>query len=185
MTEMKIDIKPGDWVRVTPLWPGIWKVYRVLSRFKEDQWSLDEPPKTSKRVIVFCHRVVNDSWKRFFSHQNCELSLVRPIGREERKRLDALLSSDNKLRKAFEQYQAKQNRIDLVANIALGGLTEEAIANLPSLCQKMLGARIDHGVTIREVLMLLQEHGLYGRMKDFPTQRNSSTHFSQPRISCR
>ena len=167
---MKIGVKSGDWVRLTPLWPGIWKVYRILSGFKENRWSLGEPLVPSKRVIVFCHRVVNDSWKRSFSHQSCELLYVSSLEPDERNRLDALLVSDTKLQASFEKYQAKQNTIDLIANIAFGGLSKRAVASFPTLCDKMLGTRIDAGITIREVLLVLQEHGLYKHMRDLPQQ---------------
>jgi hypothetical protein len=170
MTEREISIKPGDWVRITPLWPGIWNVYRVLAGFKEDEWSIDEPLKPSKRILVFCHRLVNDSWKRSFAHQSCEVSLVRPADNAEKKRLNALLSSDRKLRKAFEQYQTKQNRIDLVANIGFGGLTKKETANFAKLCDEIFGDRIDAGFTIPQVLGLLREHGLEKNRHELPQQ---------------
>ena len=168
--EMKTAIKPGDWIRLTPLWPGIWSVSRILSGFKEDQWSLDAPLKTSERVIVFCHRVVNDSWKRSFSHQCCELSHVRPLDFEDGRHIEALLSSDNKLRTAFERYRAKRNTIDLIANIAFGGLTTETATNFADLCNEMLADRIGTGMTLREVLLVLREHGLDQHRKEIPQQ---------------
>ena len=139
-------IKVGDWVRISPLWPGVWKVYRVLADFKEDEWSLDRPLHTSKRTIVFCHRLVNDAWKRSFAHNSCETSLVVPLDKKEMKRVRAFLS-DTKFLKAFERYQAAHNSIDLVANIALGGLEDHMLADLPNLCNRMLHERISQGLT--------------------------------------
>lgn len=128
MENTQISVNPGDWVRVAPLWPGIWKVDRVLAGFNEVEWSLSVPPKTSNRALVFCHRIVNDSWKRSFSHQSCELSCVRPVEPEEKWRLDALLASDGKLSEAFERYCLKPDRIDLIANIGFGGLKKKEIS---------------------------------------------------------
>jgi hypothetical protein len=163
-------VKPGEWVRLTPLWPGIWKVYRVLAGFKETEWSLDVSPKKSKRVLIFCHRLVNDSWKRSFLHQSCEISYVRPVSHEERTRLNGLLSTDSRLRKAFEQYQVKQNRIDLIANIAFGGFTKTQSADFAELCDEIFSNRIEAGLTIPDVLQLLQEHGLDGNRDELPQQ---------------
>jgi hypothetical protein len=167
---MTIAIKHGDWVRITPLWPGIWKVYRILAGFKEFQCSLDEPETTSNRVIVFCHRVVNDSWKRSFSHNCCEVSLIRPVSPDERKRITGLLSSDQKLRTAFEKYQSKQNRIDSITNISFGGLTEDSLRDFAGLCHQIFSHRIDNGINLREVLVALREHGLYQLMHELPRQ---------------
>jgi hypothetical protein len=163
-------VKSGDWVRLTPLWPGIWRVYRVLAGFKETEWSVEVSPKKSKRVLIFCHRLVNDSWKRSFSHQTCEISYVRPVGHEERTRLNGLLSTDSKLRKTFEQYQVKQNRIDLIADIGFGGFTKTQSANFAKLCDEMLANRIQAGLTIPEVLKLLHENGLEGKIHELPQQ---------------
>lgn len=165
-----MDIRPGDWVRITPIFPGIWKVYRVVAGFKEDEWSLKEPLRTSKRVLIFCHRLVNDSWKRSFSHNMCELSLIRKISKEERKRANELLLSDSKLRKAFEQYQEKNNRLDLIANIGFGGLMQKEAADFPNLCEQIFADQIGQGMTVREVLGLLQERGLLENMGKIPQQ---------------
>ena len=132
---------------------------------------MDRPLKNSTRTIVFCHRVVNDSWKRSFAYQCCELSFIRQVDSEEKAHLTKLLASDQKLMAAFEKYRAMHNKIDLIANIALGGLAEKTIAGLPDLCDRMLKNRIDNGVTIRDVLRLLRDHGLYKHMEDIPKQR--------------
>jgi hypothetical protein len=162
--------KPGDWVRIPDLWPGIWQVYRVLAGFNEDEWSPGVPPRKSKRVLVFSHRLVNDSWKRSFAHQCCELPLIRPLGAADQKRTEALLSSDKEMSKAFAQYQAKQNRIDLVVNIKFGGLNKKAAAGFSTLCAQMLAERIKQGVTIPEVLEILQENGLEEKRHELPQQ---------------
>ena len=82
----------GDWVRIKALWPGVWRVDRVLSGVRENRWSLNDPIKISDRLTVFCHRLVNDEWKRSFSFQSCDASLVECISDEERERAESLLS---------------------------------------------------------------------------------------------
>lgn len=156
-------------MRLTPILPGVWKVYRVLAGFKEDEWSPGAPLKSSKRVLVFCHRLVNDSWKRSFSHNCCEVSLVRPISMEDHKRVQAALSDDD-LRKAFEQYGKEKNRIDLIANLGFGGLSKKAAGNFAKLSHKMFADRIGQGMTMREILLVLQEHGLVENQGEIPRQ---------------
>ena len=160
----------GDWVRLTPLWPGIWKVYRVLADFKEDECFLHAPLRQSEPVLLFCHRLVNDSWKRSFAHHICERSHASQIATEDNNRIHRLLSLDGKLRKAFEQYGAKQARIDLVVNIGLGGFAKKEIADFGERCRRILAARIQAGLTIREVLQLLAEHGMEENRHELPRQ---------------
>ena len=160
----------GDWVRVPALWPGIWRVYRVLSGFKEDRWSLDDPLRPSQRTIVFCHRLVNDSWKRSFSHQSCEGSLTHPVARAERDRIGMLLSSDKKLAAAFKKYQDTVKSIDLVANLGFGEFSEQESKEFPNRCAALLGERIDGGLTMDEVLSILQENELAAHQHKSPKQ---------------
>lgn len=84
--------------------------------------------------------------------------------------MDALLLSDGKLQKAFEQYREKNNRIDCVANLGFGKLSKKVADNFVNLCDEMFAARIGEGLTIREVLLVLQEHGVLGNMGVIPQQ---------------
>ena len=170
MPDTKVTMKVGDWIRITPLWPGIWKISRVLADFKESRWSLSEPSVISPRTLVFCHRIANDLWKRSFSFQCCEISYVIPLGPEDLQQLQSCLLSDSKLLKAFEKYQSTTKSIDLVANLAFGGLSEQNFMQFQGLCDEMLAGRIHEGVTLDEVLMLLQAHGLDSQMRVFPLQ---------------
>lgn len=108
--------------------------------------------------------------ERSFSHNMCELSLVRKISKAERKRVDKVLLSDSKLRKGFEQYQEKNNRIDLIANIGFGGLIKKEAVDFSNLCEQILADQIGQGMTVREVLGVLQEHGLLENMGNLPKQ---------------
>ena len=162
--------EPGEWVRMPQLGQGIWKVYRVLAGFKEFRWSLTEPSVTSPRTIVFCHRLVNDSWKRSFTFNSCEASYLTPFDDVDRQKVDSLLASDKKLADAFEKLQATKNSLDLVGNLAFGGLGEEAVRHFPDSCNEMLGSRIQEGVTLDEVLGLLQQNGLDSHMSKYPNQ---------------
>jgi hypothetical protein len=161
-------IEPGEWVRAPKLWPGIWKIHRVLAGFKEHRWSLNEPSVTSSRTIVFCHRLVNDSWKRSLTFNSCEASYLTPLDPIDRQKVDSLLASDKKLADAFVKLQATKNSLDLVANLALGGLNEEAVEHFPNSCNEMLASRIDAGVTLDEVLRLLQQNGLDSYVSKYP-----------------
>jgi hypothetical protein len=125
----------------------------------------------STRTLIFCQRVFNDSWKRSFSYQSCEVSLVRHLADEEQTQLNALMASDSKLRSAFAEYQRTHASIDLIANLSLGALGDEVIARFPSLCDEMLASRIADGVTLDEVLKLVGERDLEKHIRMIPKQR--------------
>jgi hypothetical protein len=163
-------IKKDDWIRIPALWPGIWKVSRILEGFKEDRWSLSEPLKPSSRRIVFCHRIVNDSWQRSFSHQSCNESLVNVLPSADSEKLTAMLSSTPKLWTAFEKYRANTKSIDLIANLGFGELTEEGKENFRQICSRFLTERIQAGMNMDEVLTFLAESELASHRHKFPQQ---------------
>ena len=160
----------GDWVRIPSLWPGIWKISRVLTGFSEDRWSLDEPLKPSERTIVFCDRIVNDSWKRSFSHRSCEASFTRPLSTSEQEKIQTLLASDKRLGTAFEKYQASAKAIDLIANLGFGALLEDEAREFPRICDKLLADCIGVGLTMDDVLGLLQSSWLDSHRGRLPQQ---------------
>jgi len=168
---MNQNIREGDWVRIKQLWPGVWRVVRALSGFREDRWSLDEPVKMSPRTLVFCHRAFNDSWKRSFSFQSCEVSLVEALSLDERYHVDALFAKDEKLRVAFAKYQQTHDSIDLIANVSMGALDEKTKRHFQGLCEEMLSSRIVDGITIDEVLQLLRDRDLDKHIKMIPKER--------------
>jgi hypothetical protein len=163
-------VQVGDWIKVSALFPGIWRIYRVLTGFKNFEWNPDKPIHKASQTLVFSHRLANDGWKRSFSHQCVDLSLVQPLAADEINRVKALLSSDSKLAKAFEQYQSKQNRIDQIANISFGGLSEDGKKNFPAQCNAMLAERIQNGITLPDMVALLKENSLDQNRHELPRQ---------------
>jgi hypothetical protein len=133
------SIQTGDWIRVPSLWPGVWRVYRVLSGFREDRWSLDEELKLAGRCLLFCYRLVNDSWRRSFFHQCCDTSLARALSPDDRKKVEDLLSSDMKVARAFEKYQAAAKPIDLVANLGFGEFKDSELEVFSSYVRQVAG----------------------------------------------
>lgn len=150
------QIAVGDWIRIPQLWPGVWQVSRVLSRYKELRWSLDSESIISPRTSVFCERLVNNNWARSFSNQVCEASIAVPVGEEELEKIRTLLDSDNKLREAFARYRASRKPIDLIANVRLGNIGEEEINRLRGSAEEELSPRIEDGITLDEVLLFLK-----------------------------
>lgn len=88
------------------------------------------------------------------------MSLARLLPANERTRAESLLSSDGPLRKAFENYESKNNSLDSIVNVGFGAFTRESASNFKNICDKMLADRIGEGVTLREMLLLSREHGL-------------------------
>lgn len=74
-------MKVGDWVHSYSM--GTWRVWRVLSGFNEMRFSLDTPKSVSRCTLIFSSRLVNTSWKRSFSTECAELSLVRRISADD------------------------------------------------------------------------------------------------------
>jgi len=131
---------------------------------------LDEPLKRSERTIVFCHRIVNDSWKRSFSHQSCEATLTRPLSTSEQEQIQALLAGEKRLVAAFEQYQARAKAIDLIANLGFGALREEEAREFAQTCDKLLADRVADGLTMDDVLGLLGSSWLDSHRGRLPQQ---------------
>jgi hypothetical protein len=153
-------ISVGAWIRIKPLWPGIWRVSRVLSGFNESQWRLDATPTQSHQVLLFCDRIVNNDWKRSFRTQCCESSYATLLDSEDANKLESQLDADSKLREAFAKYQATSHPIDLIANVALGGMDEEIVTQFLSDCDEMLSHRIEAGLTVNGVLQSLDQRDL-------------------------
>jgi hypothetical protein len=96
--------------------------------------------------------------------------LVDPITPDDLRKLETNFLSEQKLVKAFEKYQASHQTLNSIANISLGGLSDQLRLEFPQLCNKMLGDRIGHGLTIDDVLMLLRAHRLDVHMRMYPRQ---------------
>lgn len=157
-------------MRLPQLWPGIWRVSQILTGFNELRFDLNEPIKKSGRVLLFCDRLVNELWKRSFSHNHCEASYAVPLSADEVSRLNLLLSTDRKLREAFAKYQAAPHPIDLVANISLGDLPDGGVKRLQSECEKALNPHIENGLRIDDILNFLRESELDRHQRNYPIQ---------------
>ena len=119
---------------------------------------------------MFCHRLFNDSWQRSFSHQCCEITLIRVLAPPDLEKLQALLSTNPKLQAAFEKYQTSTKAIDLVANLGFGGFNEKHVKEFPRICSDIFADRIDAGLTMDDVLNLLREGGLDSYNGKLPQQ---------------
>jgi len=166
----KHSVVPGNWIKIPALFPGIWLVSRVLSNFHEDRWNLDDPKKISDRTLVFCDRLVSNTWNRSFARQCCEASYVAHLDEEDNTRLRALVAGNSKLMSAFEKYCSTKAQLDLVSNISMGRLADRDVSNFPQFCSDMLASRISSGVTLDEVLLLLRERNYEKHIAATPRQ---------------
>ena len=145
----------GDWVR--PYSRGIWRVARVLSGFNELRWSLNEPKRTSSDVLVFSNRLVNESWKRSFSHEVSLADYVCHVSDDERLRIRAVLAEDARLAAAFHDFEAKSPCVDLIANLGCGCKSRKE--PFERLCRRLFDADIQNGLTLDQVLERLADAG--------------------------
>ena len=95
---------------------------------------------------------------------------MRKLEPHERQKIEDLLSSDSKLRSAFEKYRANTKAIDLVANLGFGNLSDQEARDFPRRCAQMLESRVRAGLTMDDVLDLLVETGLEPHRGRFPQQ---------------
>jgi len=157
--QMRNDLNVGDWVRSYSM--GIWRVWRVLSGFNEVRFSLDAPKSRSSRTLVFSHRLVNTSWKRSFSKECAEGSLVSRISQDEESRINEFLESNTQMKKAFDKYSAENSTLDLIVNVGLGQIPGSDRERLRAACDSHLGSSIENGLTMDEVLTGLRDAGYY------------------------
>ncbi|ESP90536.1 hypothetical protein [Pseudoalteromonas luteoviolacea] len=122
------NIKIGDWVR--SYGSGIWRVHRILELSDFDIQS--QSCKT--RTIVFSSRFVNDSYKRSFSTECCDLAFVSHLDSDEKDELESFIENNPELVAKFDTYQPK--RIDAIynanVNIPSSGCTTDLEERLSS-----------------------------------------------------
>jgi hypothetical protein len=156
----------GDWIR--PYSKGLWRVSRVLQDFNEFRYRLSETKVRSHRTLIFSNRLVNDSWKRSFASECCDLSWVTAMSNEEQQKIDQLLLSDDKLRKAFEKFEGAPKPIDLIVNLRFGPLPDADRERFKAACSEVLDKPIQRGMTLDEVLECVRTAGYEGCMNENP-----------------
>jgi hypothetical protein len=80
------------------------------------------------------------------------------------------LSSDKKVARAFEKYQAAAKPIDLVVNLGFGEFNDRESEVFPPTCGRLLADRIGEGLTMDEVLGILRDSWLGAHRRKFPNQ---------------
>jgi hypothetical protein len=143
---MEETIKIGDWVR--SYGSGIWRVHRILELDDFDIQSQSYKPRT----IVFSSRFVNDSYKRSFSTESCDLAFVYHLETHEKEELESFIESNPELVAKFDAYKPKSIDAIYNANInipASGSSTdlEETLStfqelNLEQLCKKLMESKV-------------------------------------------
>jgi hypothetical protein len=161
------ELRIGDWVR--PHSKGIWRVFRILQGFNEFRYSLDQSKVPSPRILVFSNRLVNNSWKRSFSTEGSALYWVNLVAPEEQRRIDQLLLTDDKLRKAFEKYESVAKPPDLIVNLRFGQFPNSDRERFKVVCGDALAGSIERGLTLDEVLEVVLDAGYKRYMSQNPT----------------
>ena len=165
-----MQVGRGAWVRLSGLFPGIWQIADVIE-VKEQRWSLAEPPVERKRTSIFCHRLVNDIWKRSFSYTSCDVSWARELSVSDQRQLEAFRAENPALQTAFGKYKAKLKPLDAIANVGFGGMSAELLGRFSRECDLLLAHRIERGITLEDFLLLLQGSELEPYMSRMPNQR--------------
>ena len=156
-----MDMKIGDWV--TSYTPGIWRVYRVLSIDREMRFSLSERRMKSRRVVVFSTRLVDAKWRRAFKTESCEQTLIHSLSGDDEKQLMQMLKEEPQLLKEFERYAPEP--IDLIVNLSM---RVPEFVTLEDFCRRALTPAMTSGMSMEDVLQLLQKANLDRCVGKFP-----------------
>jgi len=89
---------------------------------------------------------------------------------DEESRVQQLLESNTTLKKAFEKYRAEHSTLDLVEHVRLGELPGSDRERLRAACDLHLGASIQNGLTMDEVLVALRNAGYYDCIDKTPIE---------------
>ena len=152
---------PGDWVNT--YYSGVWQIHRLLPIRYEMRFSLSERRKKSHSVIVFARRILNASWHKAFKTASCEQSLVSPLSVNDRARLGQLLEDDEELRIAFERYEPEP--VPLLVNLTMGIPNR---SRLEEFCRDTLSPAMVSGLSLEEVLGLLEDAGMSQFIQQYP-----------------
>ncbi|KZN57990.1 hypothetical protein N473_26560 [Pseudoalteromonas luteoviolacea CPMOR-1] len=119
---MDENIKVGDWVR--SYGSGIWRVHRILELNDFDIPSQSYKPRT----VVFSSRFVNDSYKRSFSTECCDLAFVSLLDSDEKDELDSFIENNPELVAKFDTYKPKS--IDAIYNASVNIPSSECTTDI-------------------------------------------------------
>lgn len=143
MTKIKI----GDWV--TSYTAGIWQVYRIIEDFYELRWNPETPKEKSNRVLVFSKRLCNSKFKRSFGTESCEITFIDPLDKKDKDKVIKLLKGDEKLDKAFQEYQPKS--ANLISGYSFSLPETYVYTKFESRIKELFDKKINSGLTIDDV----------------------------------
>ncbi len=114
----------GDWVRSYEA--GIWQVYRVLTYVGRDPVSGSDQQRTS----VFSKRFLNNSFRRSFKSDCCDVSLIEQLDGPTTKKLADFIASNEALYQAFCEYAPEP--IDVIYSARVGIPKEKTVQDVES-----------------------------------------------------
>lgn len=143
----------GSWVHSYS--PGIWQVYRIVRGFFELRYSLEEPRRVSKRVLVQAKRLFDEGWKPAFAAESCDAGFISPLTEEEKSCLLQRCKEDDEICKAFQHYTPPPQ--DFLCNIGVKGE-----AGFQKLVGRLRTAfrDIENGITNTDLLRRLADAGI-------------------------
>lgn len=147
--ETGVDI--GDWVYSDS--PGIWRVIRVVQDVQKLRFTLEERKRMDRKRLIFCKRIVDQSWKPAFTTELASDSFVHPLSNDDQRRLDEFITANPQTLEEFEAFQPKG--IDRAMDLPLNVPITVGRQDVQRLIQDVFAGIGDQGFTNDEILQRL------------------------------
>lgn len=95
-------VNTGDWVRSYS--KGIWQVIRAVPDHFAPRFSLAEPKQPYAGPLFILKRIVNDGWKLAFEVEAAHVSLLKPLAKADRLKLERFLADNPESVRKFDAF---------------------------------------------------------------------------------
>lgn len=145
------SINVGDWVNSDA--PGIWQVTRVIEGVQKLRFKSEDRKRIERQRRVFCHRLVDESWKPAFRAEMCSGSFLQPLSDDDSNRVDRFLAENPEVLERFKAFVPES--IDLAMDLRLDiqpPVSRESIEDTA----KQVFVGIEDGLTNDEILQRIE-----------------------------
>lgn len=156
---MKTDqpsVATGDWVYSDS--PGIWRVVRVVQDIQKLRFSLQDRKRVDRRRLVFCKRIVDESWRPAVSVEVASDAFVHPLSGDDRRRLGEYVAANPQVLNDFEAFEPTM--LDHAMDLPLNVPASVGRQGIQRLIEEVFAGIKDGGVTNDEILQRIAQSDL-------------------------
>ncbi|MGD8567898.1 MAG: hypothetical protein PVJ39_07410 [Gammaproteobacteria bacterium] len=162
--------KIGNWV--TSYTAGYWKLVKIIDPFYVDRKDLKEEKRLKEDQIAIVARICTENFKRSFKTESCSIGFIEALDDEQVKKINAFLSENPKILKAFENYKIKNLNHTQSIDFALPqNMSDEWFSEIAN---KILERVIESGLTNDEVLRKIENTELKKYKCEYPISPTNS-----------